>query len=225
MNRIRKGYALRLAQRLREMGHESIDAEVARLIEEAQWLINDKSMSVTEAFDRIEEALISSSPGPGVSPADTRDWVFVCDAGLGGLARWLRAAGQQALWRRDISDNALIQEAARLSAAVLTTDSLIMERKVFRDHLIPSLWLPPTLSIPQQLTRVFREFGLSRKEPRCMICGGELVPGDKESLKERIPPKTYRWLDEYFVCADCGKLFWKGTHWMRVDEQLRTIIT
>src|SRR5437588_7023563 len=168
MNRIRKGYALRLAQRLREMGHESIDAEVARLIEEAQWLINDKSMSVTEAFDRIEEALISSSLGPNVTQTAHEDCVFLCDAGLGGLARWLRAAGQQALWRPDISDNTLIQEAVRLSAAVLTTDSLIMERGVFRDHLIPSLWLPPTLSIPQQLARVFREFGLSRKEPRCM---------------------------------------------------------
>ena len=225
MNRIRKGYALRLAQRLREMGHESIDAEVARLIEEAQWLINDKSMSVTEAFDRIEEALISSSPGPNVTQTAHEDCVFLCDAGLGGLARWLRAAGQQALWRPDISDNTLIQEAVRLSAAVLTTDSLIMERGVFRDRLIPSLWLPPTLSIPQQLARVFREFGVVRKDARCMTCGGELLRRGKESLKERIPPKTYRWLDEYFVCTDCGKLFWKGTHWMRVDEQLRTIIT
>src|SRR5438445_13726891 len=139
MNRIRKGYALRLGQRLREMGHESIDTEIARLIEEAESLIREKGISVTEAFDRVEEALISSSPGPSFSPADKRDRVFLCDAGLGGLARWLRAAGQQALWRPDISDNALIQEAARLSAAVLTTDSLIMERGVFRDRLIPSL--------------------------------------------------------------------------------------
>ena len=27
-----------------------------------------------------------------------------------------------------------------------------------------------------------------------MSCGGELRPGDKEALRERIPPRTYRWL-------------------------------
>jgi uncharacterized protein with PIN domain len=41
-----------------------------------------------------------------------------------------------------------------------------------------------------------------------MSCGGELLKGDKEALRERIPPKTYRWLGEYFVCGRCGKLFW-----------------
>jgi uncharacterized protein with PIN domain len=38
---------------------------------------------------------------------------FACDAMLGGLARWLRAAGYDATWRVDIDDGDLIQQAAQ----------------------------------------------------------------------------------------------------------------
>ena len=76
-----------------------------------------------------------------------------------------------------------------------------MERRLLRDRIIPAFWLPPTLSIPEQLALVFREFGLTLRGPRCMSCGGELRRGSKEALRERIPPRTYRWLDEFFVCT------------------------
>jgi hypothetical protein len=87
--------------------------------------------------------------------------------------------------------------------------------------VIPALWLPPTLSIPEALAFVFHEFSLKARQPLCMSCGGELRRESKEALREQIPPKTFKWLDEYFVCSRCGKLFWKGTHWNRIAEELR----
>ena len=70
---------------------------------------------------------------------------------------------------------------------------------------------------------MFREFGLTQGEPRCMSCGGELRRVEKEALRDRIPPKTYRWIEEYFVCARCDHLFWRGTHWTRIQQQLRLV--
>jgi uncharacterized protein with PIN domain len=142
---------------------------------------------------------------------------------LGGLSRWLRAAGYRALWTPDITDDALLNQARILSAVVLTTDSLLMERRVLRDRKILSLWLPPALGIAAQLKLVFTAYGLKLQEPRCMACGGELLLTDKETLRERIPSKTYRWLDEYFVCHDCNQLFWRGTHWERISRELRAM--
>ena len=26
------------------------------------------------------------------------------------------------------------------------------------------------------------------------------------------------WKDEYFVCAGCDRLFWRGTHWERIER-------
>jgi hypothetical protein len=149
--------------------------------------------------------------------------VFWCDAGLGGLARWLRAAGYDSRWEAGIPDDDLLREARKIGATILTTDSLFMERRLLRDGIVPGYWLAPTLGVPAQLALVFGEFRLERREPRCMSCGGELRRVEKEALRERIPPKTYRWLDEYFVCARCDRLLWRGTHWMRIEQQLKEV--
>jgi uncharacterized protein with PIN domain len=149
--------------------------------------------------------------------------VFVCDAGLGGLARWLRVAGYEARWRPDIDDDELVAEAKQTDAIMLTTDSLLMERRLVRDGQIRAFWLPPILKISEQLSLVFTQFTLRRGEPRCMICGGELLRKDKETLRDRIPPRTYRWLDEYFVCSRCDRLFWRGTHWEKIRRELDVI--
>ena len=149
--------------------------------------------------------------------------LFLCDAGLGGLARWLRAAGYEAVWIPDIEDAELLREARRREAMILTTDSMLMERRLLRDGVIPALWLPPTLTMLEQLALVFRELGLSARDPRCMSCGGELRRVEKEAMRKRIPPKTWRWVDEYFLCARCDKLFWHGTHWQRIQTRLRQL--
>jgi uncharacterized protein len=145
---------------------------------------------------------------------------FVCDAGLGGLARWLRACGYEARWRQDISDDDLIKEAQRFSAVLLTTDGGLMERRLLRDGLIPAIWVSPSLETSEQLTHVLEELRLPILQPRCMSCGGELIEVPKEKVADQIPPRTLRWLNQYFQCQDCGKLFWHGTHWQRIRERL-----
>ncbi|HOB33556.1 MAG TPA: Mut7-C RNAse domain-containing protein, partial [Verrucomicrobiota bacterium] len=110
-----------------------------------------------------------------------------------------------------------------LNAFVLTTDSLMMERGVLRDGVVPSLWLPPALTKQEQLALVLRELDLKPRDPRCMTCGGELRPTPKETLRDRIPPKTWRWIDEYFLCDRCGQLFWRGTHWQRIQAAIEKI--
>jgi uncharacterized protein len=170
----------------------------------------------------------SGSGEPGVSQTGPGDSFhpepaprFVCDAGLGGLAKWLRAAGYDAFWRYHIEDPELIALAQREKAVLLTTDSLMMERRILRDGTIPSIWVSPGLTKLEQLESVLTELGLTLRTPRCMDCGGELAPVAKEQVAARIPPKTFRWRDEYFLCRRCDKLFWYGTHWDRIRERLK----
>lgn len=146
--------------------------------------------------------------------------VFVCDVGLGGLARWLRAAGYMAYWREGAGDAELIEEARTRSAVLVTTDSGMMERRVLRDGHLPAIWVSPGLNKMQQLDSVLSELAQPRLTPRCMKCGGELEVADKESMAGRIPPKTYRWRNDYFLCRSCGKLFWHGSHWRKIDQLL-----
>jgi uncharacterized protein with PIN domain len=46
---------------------------------------------------------------------------------------------------------------------------------------------------------------------------------EKERVRDRIPPRTARWKDEYFLCAGCGRLFWHGTHWERISRVLAAL--
>jgi hypothetical protein len=139
------------------------------------------------------------------------------------LARWLRAAGYEAIWHERIDDGELVREAGRMGAILLTTDSLLMERRPLRDGVISALWLPSSLTMAEQLALVLREFGLTLRVPRCMKCGGPLRPVEKAAWRDRIPPRTWRWLEEFFVCARCDQVFWHGTHWQKIEARLQSI--
>lgn len=145
---------------------------------------------------------------------------FRCDSGLGKLARWLRAAGYYAEWRDAWDDKQLIELCLRDKFVLLTTDSLIMERRVVRTGQIRAYWLPPSFSVKEQLKILFRELCLTLQTPRCMSCGGILQSISKEEAKEQIPPRTYHWLNEYFICTWCKKIFWQGTHWIHIRNVL-----
>jgi uncharacterized protein with PIN domain len=224
MSRIQRAYEHRFRELLLRFGARRTDQGVDWLIQRAKSPRERVDVSLADSLTRVARELAAKSLKTRHPASHGNNIRFFCDSGLGGLARWLRGAGYEAFWEPSIDDYELLQQAKKLSATVLTTDSLLMERRVVRDHLIPALWLPPTLSIPEALAFVFHEFGLKRREPRCMSCGGELRGESKEALGERIPPKTFKWLDEYFVCSRCGKLFWRGTHWHKIENELHKIV-
>jgi uncharacterized protein with PIN domain len=223
MSRIRKGYEARFETLLRRIGARRLKPGVNWLLAKAQRLSAAEGISSDAALNRVSLELAGAARLSGANSADGAVRFF-CDAGLGGLARWLRASGYEALWEPDIEDSLLVKRAREHSATVLTTDSGLMERRLLRVGFIPSLWLSPALTVPEQLAQVFREFQLELKAPRCMSCGGELQTVDKEAVHDRIPPRTYRWLDKYFLCRGCGKLFWHGTHWDRIQRKLKAIL-
>jgi uncharacterized protein with PIN domain len=222
VSRIRRGYEDRFRALLRRARARRLEQGVQWLVARARRLSACDGVSLADALAQVYEQLATSRPFRQ-SASQSVPVLFLCDAGLGGLARWLRAAGYEAAWQPDIADDELLRQARQVQATVLTTDAMLMERRLLRDRIIPVFWLPPTLRIPEQLSLVFREFGLTLRGPRCMSCGGELLRGSKEALRERIPPRTYRWLDEYFACSRCGKLFWHGTHWRRIVRELAAL--
>jgi len=145
---------------------------------------------------------------------------FVCDASLGGLARWLRAAGYETLWMENAKAEELLQRARSGGATLVTTDSRMVERSVVRNGEVQAQWIPSDLPRLAQLHMLMRDLGLKVRDPRCMSCGGELRAVLKAEVADRIPPRTARWKDEYFVCSGCGQLLWQGTHWERIARRL-----
>lgn len=165
-------------------------------------------------------ALLEASipPVPPVASAD-----FHCDAGLGGLARWLRAAGYDAQFWPGIDDSQLLEKVQQSSAILLTNDGRLVARGVIQQQVIAALHVSNELTKRGQFRQVVATFQLPLRSARCMACGGRLLPVDKHAVRDRIPPRTFPWRDDYFECARCKQLFWQGTHWERIAQELHRI--
>jgi uncharacterized protein with PIN domain len=243
MGRILNAYQSRFCSMLKQAGARRPQQGANWLVAKAQRLSDSTrlplSATLTQVYQNLQRQCLRETPNSNnqhpTAAALARSGAprekleaqssklgqsFWCDSGLGGLARWLRAAGYDALWHWQIADDDLLKKARAGSRTLLTTDSMLMERRLIRNRVVPALWLPPTLSIPQQMQMVISEFSLNLQEPRCMACGGELQRVNKEAVRDRIPPKTSCWLDEYFLCQRCDQLFWRGTHWGRIRREL-----
>lgn len=150
---------------------------------------------------------------------------FLCDAMLGGLAKWLRAAGHDALYAAEdtgTDDRALVRLAMREERALLTSDGDFLERRPVRDGEVAFL-LVPHLPVEEQLRLVADSFGLERHAPRCMRCNGELAGMPRAAAEARVPPKVAERQEEFYRCERCGRLFWYGSHWERIGDRLKRV--
>jgi len=40
----------------------------------------------------------------------------------------------------------------------------------------------------------------------------------KDEVAALVPPVVARLYDEFSRCAGCGKVFWQGSHWAKMEE-------
>jgi uncharacterized protein with PIN domain len=149
---------------------------------------------------------------------------FACDAMLGGLARWLRAAGYDASWHDGIDDGELVRLARAEGRTVLSSDDDVFGFTLVRDGVVPALFVPRGRDIRDQLAHVLDELGLALLEPRCMACGGGLAEATKDEVAGKVPPRSLACHDRFWRCVRCGKVFWHGSHWQKIVEQLRQAV-
>ncbi|MGC9454160.1 MAG: Mut7-C RNAse domain-containing protein [Phycisphaerae bacterium] len=148
---------------------------------------------------------------------------FLCDAMLGGLARWLRAAGYDAEFEYGIDDGELVRRAAEGGQTILSSDGPLFDRNVIRHGQIDALYIPQQLSKLEQLRFVMSRRNLPLRRPRCMSCGGELLEIPKHTVTNEAPPLAFRNCEKFWRCRRCGKLLWRGTHWRKITRRLEEI--
>lgn len=139
---------------------------------------------------------------------------------LGGLARWLRAAGYDAQFEYGIDDRVLVQRAAQQGGILLSSDGPMFERNVIKSGEVKALYIPQQMSKLQQFRFVLQTLHLPLLAPRCMACGGDLAEVPKHEVMGEAPPLAYRNCDRFWRCTRCRKLLWHGTHWQKIVERL-----
>ena len=108
---------------------------------------------------------------------------------LGGLARWLRAAGYDALFEYGIDDADLVTRCRSEGRILLSCDGPMFDRNVIKSGQVKALRVPRGLGNVEALRFVLEKLHLALAGPRCMGCGGELA----EVPSTASPARPRRW--------------------------------
>ncbi|TAK69805.1 MAG: twitching motility protein PilT [Betaproteobacteria bacterium] len=176
-------------------------------------LSGGERVAVYPVFERLDIA-----PLQHLRPRPLREPRFVLDTHLGKLARHLRLAGFDCLYRNDYRDGELISAALAECRIILTRDKgLLKQRVVTHGYFVRST------EPEEQLREVVRALQLEtslRPFTRCRECNAELHEVPKAQVLERLPEKVRAAYERFQLCPGCGRIYWEGTHYARLRRLL-----
>ncbi len=176
-------------------------------------LSGGERVAVYPRFERLDVGSLNR-----LRPRPLRVTRFIVDANVGKLARYLRMIGFDAAYGSDWDDETIIRRARREERIILTRDRAMLRH----GDVTHGYWLRST-DPEEQLQEVVRALDLSesvRPFTRCMVCNVELEPVEKDDVVDRVPPAVSEAFDEFTRCPGCRRIYWRGSHYERMERLL-----
>jgi len=148
---------------------------------------------------------------------------FIADRMLGRLAKMLRLLGYDTLYSSQMTPTELSALARRQNRVLLTRGNIAR-----RFPELQNVFSVRSDSPPEQLREVVAKFRLDTHSglwSRCTLCNGEIESAAKTAVKALVPPKVFQLYHEFFRCAGCGHIYWRGSHVDRVARNLEHILS
>ncbi|WP_323847217.1 Mut7-C RNAse domain-containing protein [Microbulbifer magnicolonia] len=171
-------------------------------------------ISVYPVFEALDIASVTR-----LRPHPLREPRFVLDCHLGRLAGYLRMLGFDSLFRGDYHDDTLLRISVEQQRILLTRDLELLKRKQLQRGYYVRATKPR-----QQAAEVIRRLQLAssiRPFSRCIACNGTLENVRKEEIRALLPENTDRYFDEFIQCRDCLRVYWKGSHYERMQRLVK----
>lgn len=151
-----------------------------------------------------------------------RDTKFILDCHLGKLTRYLRMLGFDCFYKNQMDDEAIIDKSLHEGRIILTRDKLLL-----KSERITHAYYVRSIEKHEQLREVVQKFDLYQQFKsfsRCISCNAKLQVVDKKWVQTRVDEDTYRIFDRFFYCTACDKVFWKGSHFKRMEHYIRDLL-
>ena len=148
---------------------------------------------------------------------------FLVDENSARLAAFLRLLGFDATANSAWHDAELAARSASEKRILLTRDIGLLKRSIVEHG-----YYLRSDKTREQLLEVIERFALwPQRAPftRCMSCNGLLAAIGKEPARGLVPEETFSIFEEFFKCGNCGKVYWKGSHYERMQAWLEEIET
>lgn len=147
---------------------------------------------------------------------------LLCGQMLGSLATWLRFMGFDTFYATDqMGDDELMQIAKDEDRFLITQDKELIFRARKRDILVISIY---STDLDEQLRSVISKMVVDIEQilSRCSLCNNHIIPIKKEEIKKRVPVKAYQNQSQFWLCHQCNKIYWRGSH---CDQILKKILS
>lgn len=149
---------------------------------------------------------------------------FVADVHLGKLARMLRMIGFDTVYENNISNSDILNFAETERRIVLTRDVFLLKNKRIKSGL--GYWLRsefPEVQLKEVILRLDL-FNFIRPFVRCMDCNGIINSVPKEEIQHILEQNTKAFFNEFYQCSNCKKVYWKGSHYERMEEFINKLL-
>ncbi len=147
---------------------------------------------------------------------------FVVDVHLGKLAKYLRLLGLDTIYEKNLKQDELIRKALEEERILITRNRNLLKKKNISYAILINSTCPE-----KQVEELFDRYDLSKHcKPfsRCMDCNTALEPIAKDEVLDRIPPKVKERCQDFVICWNCDKIFWKGTHFENMSEFIKSYL-
>lgn len=171
-------------------------------------------------FDRVEffppDGRDKISDAMHLWPEPPSDPRFILDVHLGKLAKYLRLLGFDVRHDNHLDDPEIVAISSEEGRIALTRDvALLKNGAIVRGYWIRSQ------NPREQLREVASRYRLAAKArpfTRCTVCNGIVEEVAKESVRDRLEPKTAEYYDRFSRCVSCGRIYWEGSHYFRMRK-------
>lgn len=177
---------------------------------------DDDDISVYPVFESFDIGEVTR-----LRPKPLREPRFIADVHLGKLARYLRMMGLDTLYENNFTKEGLVRISLDEKRVILTKDRNLLKR----NDITHAYWIrseEPT----EQASEVIERFHLHnevKEFSRCMECNTLLEKVDKDSVSAKLPPKVEAYHKDFYQCPNCGRIYWKGTHYERMKDLITKI--
>jgi uncharacterized protein with PIN domain len=144
--------------------------------------------------------------------------LFVADAMLGKLARYLRIMGYDTFYQSSYQEqrlSELVMEGRILltrnqATVMLFSNSIFIDNDLVKDQL-------KVVDNTLKLTRDRRDWF-----SRCLVCNSTLSKAEAEVARENVPDFIFsNYKERILFCPSCKRFYWPGTHRERMVEMLK----
>ncbi len=147
---------------------------------------------------------------------------FVADRMLGKLAKWLRVLGYDVVYLKKAAEEEILENLQEGRTLLTRNRRARLWRGKGRVFMVNDN--DPKI----QLREVVKGLRLGELDgaifSRCLNCNRPLEVVRREEVREEVPDYIYQRQKEFHRCSDCRKVYWHGSHAVRMRQQLRKIL-